>query len=108
MVIWRSLVTRMALRIQLSAWMPLYGNTSGSNNVAIGYSAGLSLTTGTYNIDIGNLGAAGESATIRVGTPGYQTNTYIAGISGMTVGGGVGVMVDSSGHLGTITSSARF
>src|SRR5262249_49367873 len=51
---------------------------------------------------------AAESSTIRLGTAGNQTNTYIAGISGATVPGGVGVIVDSSGHLGTTTSSARF
>ena len=37
-----------------------------------------------------------------------QTNTYIAGISGVTVAGGLGVIVDSNGHLGTGTSSARY
>jgi hypothetical protein len=44
---------------------------------------------------------------MRIGTP-QQTNTFIAGISGVTVAGGVGVVIDSSGHLGTVTSSARF
>jgi len=37
-----------------------------------------------------------------------QTATFIAGISGASVPGGVGVIVDSSGHLGTVVSSARF
>src|SRR5207244_2025051 len=58
--------------------------------------------------DIGNVGVTGESDTIRIGTSGSQTNAYIAGISGVTVAGGIGVIVDSSGHLGTTTSSARF
>src|SRR5262249_11689974 len=31
-----------------------------------------------------------------------------AGISGVTVAGGVSVVIDSTGHLGTATSSARF
>src|SRR5206468_515190 len=35
-------------------------------------------------------------------------NTYIAGIYGATASGGVGVFVDSNGHLGTAASSARF
>jgi len=39
---------------------------------------------------------------------GTQTNTYIAGISGVTVAGGVGVIVDTNGHLGTVVSSERF
>jgi hypothetical protein len=37
-----------------------------------------------------------------------QKNTYIQGISGVTVAGGVTVIVDGNGHLGTVTSSARF
>src|SRR5947209_7295539 len=37
-----------------------------------------------------------------------HTNAFVAGISGVTVPGGVGVIIDSSGHLGTTTSSARF
>ena len=66
------------------------------------------LTTGSGNIDIGNRGVAGESRNIRIGTKGSQTNTFIAGISGVTVAGGVGVVVDANGHLGTVVSSKRF
>src|SRR5204862_7962069 len=80
----------------------------GARNIALGYSAGFSLTTGSNNIDIANLGVAAESNTIRVGTVGTQTNTYFAGISGVTVAGGVGVIVDTNGHLGTVVSSERF
>jgi len=80
---------------------------TGSNNIGIGLNAGSGVFAGSNNIDIGNNGAS-ESSTIRIGTSGTQTNTYIAGISGVTVAGGVGVVVDSSGHLGTSTSSARF
>ena len=83
-------------------------NSSGDNNIALGVSAGISLTTGDNNIDIGNAGVGGESNAIRIGTTGTQTNTYIAGISGVTVAKGVGVIVDSSGHLGTVVSSERF
>src|SRR5262249_34726990 len=39
---------------------------------------------------------------------GTQTTTIIAGISGATVAGGVTVVIDTNGHLGTTTSSARF
>src|SRR4029079_2239688 len=60
------------------------------------------------NIDIANAGVAGESRTTRIGTGGTQTNTYVAGISGGTGAWGVCVVVDASGHLGTVTSSARF
>src|SRR5437764_9406013 len=37
-----------------------------------------------------------------------QTSTFIAGIRGVTVAGGLGVVVSSTGQLGTVTSSARF
>ena len=84
----------------------LFNNKTGASNIALGNNAGFK-TTGSQNIDIGNGGVADESATIRIGT-GNQTNTYIAGISGATVPGGIGVIIDSSGHLGTTTSSARF
>lgn len=84
----------------------LNGNTIGSNNIALGYNAGLRSINGSSNIYIGNAGRADDSFLIRIGAK--QTNTYIAGISGVTVAGGVGVMVDSKGHLGTVTSSARY
>jgi endosialidase-like protein len=83
-------------------------NTSSSNNIAFGFQAGNSLTTGNNNIDIGNAGAGGESRTIRIGATTTHMNTFIAGISGVTVPGGVGVIVDTNGHLGTVVSAARF
>jgi len=86
----------------------LYNNTTGGSNIALGFQAGLNLTTGNNNIDIGSVGVAGESKRIRIGKQGTQTATFIAGISGATVPTGVAVIVDSSGHLGTTTSSARF
>ena len=63
----------------------MFRNTTGNYNVAEGLNAlyaiqpeaitsrsvsvpGVSLTTGSGNIDIGNLGVAGESNTIRIGT----------------------------------------
>src|SRR5262249_20582538 len=76
--------------------------------IAVGSNAGSNLTTGSNNIDIGALGLAGESNTIRIGKRGTQRATYIVGISGATVPTGVGVLVDSNGHLGTTTSSARY
>src|SRR5206468_1214535 len=70
--------------------------------------AGANLTTGHGNIEIGNSGKASEANTIRTGTRGNQTNTYISGISGVTVADGVGVVIDARGHLGTVVSSERF
>jgi len=88
--------------------LQLANNTTGSNNIAVGKNAGVNLTSGSSNIDIGNVGVAGESKIIRIGKQGLQTNTYIAGISGVTVPTGVPVIVDADGHLGTTTSSVRF
>src|SRR5262249_1801396 len=80
----------------------------GTHNIALGFNAGYNLVGGDRNIDIGNLGVAEESNTIRIGTEGIHMATYIAGINGATVPGGVGVIIDTNGHLGTSTSSARF
>jgi len=78
----------------------LLNNTTGSGNIAFGFRAGVNLTIGDNNIDISNEGVAAEANTIRIGTEGTQTASYIAGISGVTVSGEP-VVVDSSGHLGT-------
>jgi len=86
----------------------LSNNTTGSSNIALGDSAGINLTTGSNNIDIGNKGVAGEANTIRIGKSGTQTTTVIAGITGATVAGGVGVIIGSNGKLGTVVSSGRF
>ncbi len=86
----------------------LFNNTTGSNNIAIGPSAGTNLTTGSNNIYIGAYGSASDSSAIRTGRTGLQTSAYITGIHGTTVAAGMAVMVDSSGHLGTLTSSARY
>jgi uncharacterized coiled-coil protein SlyX len=74
----------------------------------LGFQAGVNLTTGNNNIDIGNAGVAGESNTIRIGKQGTQTATFIAGIRGQTAGGGIPVIVNANGKLGTTVSSARF
>ena len=82
---------------------------TGSSNTFLGYSAGSSITAGGNNIDIGaNSGPSGnESNTIRIGTS-TQTATFIAGISGATSSSGVNVLINTSGQLGTLTSSRRF
>jgi len=85
----------------------LSDNTSGSSNIALGFNAGSNLTTGSNNIDIGASGVVGESNTIRIGRPGLQNSTFIAGIFGVPMSGSV-VVVNSSGKLGVTTSSARF
>jgi hypothetical protein len=86
----------------------LRNNTTGSGNIALGIFAGRDLTTGDNNIDIGNDGVADEANTIRIGTVGTQTATFVAGISGNPPLVGDPVVVDANGQLGTATSSARF
>jgi len=89
--------------------LALKGNTMGSNNIAVGSAAGSNLTTGSNNIDIGNGGVAGESNTIRIGTQGTQTATYIAGIFGTPkIKKACEVVVETTGLLGCVTSSARY
>ena len=104
----------------------LESNTTGNNNSAFGVDALVSLVSGTgdialgqfagsnlnagenYDIDIGNSGVAGESNTIRIGTAGNQSATYIAGVNGVTIGSASEVFISSAGQLGTILSSRRY
>ena len=51
---------------------------------------------------------AAEANTIRIGKSGTQKKTFIAGIHGVTVASGVGVIIGTNGQLGTVVSSARF
>ena len=89
-------------------YQALEHNTTGANNIALGTLAGSVVTAGDDNIDIGNFGFAGDSGTIRIGDNVLHGATYIAGISGVTVGNGMAVIIDTNGHLGTIVSSRRF
>jgi hypothetical protein len=86
----------------------LVSNKTGFGNIAIGYQAGMNIVAGGVNIDIGAFPNADESSTIRIGDPQAQFRTFIAGIDGVTSSGGTAVFVNSSGQLGTVTSSLRF
>ena len=81
---------------------------SGSTNIAVGYEAGLNLTSGDKNIYIGSPGVSTESSTIRIGL--WHTRTFIAGIRGVATenANAIPVVIDSSGQLGTVSSSQRF
>jgi len=82
--------------------------TTGSENIFIGMDSGRGQTTGNSNIYIGRYApVAGESGRIRIGSIGSQ-GTYIGGIINSSAPGGVGVIVNSAGKLGTTISSARF
>ncbi len=109
--------------------------TTGIQNTAIGDSVGAALLTGNYNLLLGNgttggginytgaessnvliadQGVTGESNVIRIGTTGsgigQQNKCWVAGIRGVTttVNDAVAVLIDSTGQLGTVSSSQRF
>jgi hypothetical protein len=86
-------------------YQALQNNTGGNFNIALGVSAGANLVAGGSNIYIGNSGVAREDQTIRIGT--NQTQTFVAGISGVAVTGPA-VHVNGSGQLGIVPSSERF
>lgn len=74
--------------------------TTGSGNIGIGSQGGYGITTGSGNIDIGNRGAAGDNNIIRIGTPGTQTATFIAGNVGIGADNPVAQLeVASGGNL---------
>jgi hypothetical protein len=79
--------------------------TSGNYNTAVGYNAGLGIT-GNNNIDIGSFGQASDNGVIRIGAPGTQTSTYLAG--NVILNGGLNI--DETGtygsNNGSVSSSA--
>jgi hypothetical protein len=87
-------------------------NTTGSGNTAVGLGA-LGVGTGGGNTALGN--EAGASVTtasnvISIGHPGdnISDSCFIGNIFGATSVLGVGVFVNVTGQLGTLTSSLRF
>ena len=76
-----------------------YGNSLGSTNFGLGFEAGSALTSGDNNIDIGNVGLSDEANRFAFGTEGTQQATFVAGISGATVPGSAGVIIDPDGIL---------
>jgi hypothetical protein len=86
--------------------------TAGDSNTAIGVAAGTLVTSGSYNVHIANQGTAADSNTIRIGyshSVTGQSRTFIAAIRGTTTGNAdaIPVVIDSSGQLGTVSSSRR-
>jgi hypothetical protein len=76
----------------------LENNTSGSGNTTLGFGAGDNVTTANNVICIGS-GVEGANV---------SNSCYIGSIFGQISSGGTSVFINSSGHLGTLTSSARF
>ena len=89
-------------------------STTGSRNTANGFTA-LRDSTGSDNTALG-AGAGGNVTTasnvICIGAAVFGANVdnscYIGNIFGSTSANGVGVLVNSNGRLGTMTSSARY
>lgn len=85
----------------------LYSATTGSNNIALGTNAGMNVTSGSNDIAIGNPGTASDAGTIRIGTSGSHTATYVAGVTSAKVTGSA-VYVAADGRLGVLASSERY
>jgi hypothetical protein len=82
-------------------------NSTGSCNIAEGLQGGINLTTGNYDIDIGNPRLSRESEGIRIGTQvptALQTDTNIAVIFANTMVSSLPVVIDSTGQLGVTFS----
>ncbi|MFO1311190.1 MAG: tail fiber domain-containing protein [Burkholderiales bacterium] len=86
-------------------YQALLQNVSGALNTALGAGAGY-YATGSGNLYLANAGLAGEDDTIRIGAGGH-TRAFIAGVRDVAIGGGVNVVIDGLGQLGTISSSRR-
>ncbi|MEZ5291527.1 MAG: tail fiber domain-containing protein [Vicinamibacterales bacterium] len=91
-------------------YLALRNLNGGSNNVALGDNGGGTLVTGSENVYISSSGVSSEDGTIRIGRTGLQTRAFVMGIRGVTTAfsNAVGVVIDSSGQLGTVSSSRRF
>ena len=86
-------------------------NVSGAGNVAVGDSAGAGVE-GDFNIYIGAFAGpapspapVAESETIRIGDV-FNTDCFIGGIFGATATGGLPVVVNSDGKLGTVPADS--
>jgi hypothetical protein len=86
-------------------------NVHGAGNVAVGDSAGAGVE-GDFNIYIGAFAGPApspapvlESETIRIGDV-FNTDCYIGGIFGATATGGLPVVVNSDGKLGTVPAGS--
>ena len=76
----------------------LAGNTTGRNNIALGFEAGSAVSIADNVICIG-AGVIGDNV---------YDSCFIGNIATSTSPNGTAVLINSSGRLGTITSSARF
>jgi hypothetical protein len=88
----------------LVGWASGSSNASGTDNTYVGYTSGQH-ATGSNNIYLGEISSTlSESNTIRIGTT--QTAAYMNGIYGNQLSGGLPVVVNSNGQLGTTTQGS--
>jgi len=98
----------------LSSSVSVAGVTTGSYNVAFGFKAGGDLrSSDSSNIVINAVGVAAENNVLRIGEGLgvfnlFLDSAYIHGIWGKTSTGGIAALINSSGKLGTTTSSRRY
>lgn len=95
-------------------YQSLSGISTGHNNIAIGSGSGSAYGgSESSNIVIANAGTNGESNVIRLGTTGsgtgQQAKCWVAGTRGVTtdVADAIAVLIDSTGQLGTTSSTRR-
>ena len=91
----------------------LTSNTTGETNTAIGVSALVNNTTGSDNIALGfnagdNVTTASDVICIGAGGANVSNSCFIGQIFDATSSAGIAVFINSSGRLGTTTSSQRF
>lgn len=86
--------------------------TTGSNNIAIGANANTVNGSSSNNIIIGNSSRCTASNQLRIGfgaaQASIQTSCYIDGIYGQNTTVGIATYIDSTGKLGTVSSSKRY
>jgi hypothetical protein len=87
--------------------------SNGFGNTAVGFGAGSAVTSGENNLILGEVAGSGitsASNTICIGTAGNNVDNacYIGNIFMSTSSGGIPVLVNTNGRLGTTISSARF
>jgi hypothetical protein len=103
-------MTKMCRAAILAACLGAFGSLAAEAQVNTAYGTGALQhnTTGSWNIDIGSYGAAGDNGAIRIGQSPHHKSLYVAGVSGTAISGPVPVYINSNGQLGTVNSSIRF
>jgi Chaperone of endosialidase len=103
---YHALITASAGDNTAVGYQALAANTGGGN-IALGSGAGVNLTSGGFNMYLGNEGVGSESATIRIGSGLQHSRLFVAGVFNSGVSG-LPVLISGTGQLGIAVSSARY